>query len=421
MTKHQLLRDRQALLNEIAALQAENLRLRLGDSPESAIVPDSPEAEEAQAAKAGTFSRFPLLRAVDEAHIDCTLPDTAEPKAVAAPQVAEHLRRYAAAHFGIYAGRALYAHFLGAMAASDFILLRSESREQSALLLCNAVAAALGREIDLTAVQPQWSRPADLLGEPDPQTWRYNETRFLRTLYAAGWQEGVCFAALEGVTVTPPEGYLGTLLPVLSLRCAGEMRALTLARGAWPGDPVLLREGVLPCPENLWLFGALLPEHPRPSASLRANAMEFCLPALQGKSFLVSLTGPLDLPARQLRALFAQAQDAYALPEEPLRLARLLEDYLAAHMELSLGAGTEALLRRFGSVCLACGLRANDALDGFFYHKALRRLESAGPLTLRNELPGLRRFLRDTFGRHALPLTMGYLETLEQQNSQIVS
>jgi len=452
MTKRQLLRERRSLQDEIAALRAENLGLRMAaeaprseDAPESIAgngdtpaVPDSPQEEEAQANKPSAFSRFPLLRAVDEEHAGCTLPEppaAGQPPSALSPQpiqllqIAEHLRRYAAAHFGIYAGRALYAYFLGAMAASDFILLRceertgSDSRERSALLLCSAMAAAFGREIGLTAVRPHWTRPADLLGEAGAQAWRYNETRFLRTLYAAGWQDGICFAALEGVTAAPPEGYLQTLLPVLSLRGEEEaggmpafpldLRTLPLAQSAWPGDPVLLREGALPYPENLWLFGTLPEGAPPPGPRVRECAMELCLPARQGKPFPAPLTSPMDLPARHLREMFARAQDAHALPEEPLRLARMAEDYLAAHMEISLGAEMETHLRRFGSTCLACGLGAAEALDGFFYHKALRRLESADPFALRCELPGLRRFLRETFGRHALPLTMGYLEAFE--------
>lgn len=413
MTKRQLLRDRQSLLEQISALQAENLRAELSRDDAEPPVPDSPQEEEARVSRSGAFSRFPLLKAVDEAHAHCALPDPAAPQAAAPPQaaqVAEHLRRYAASHFGIHAGRALYAHFLGAMAAADFILLRCEERNagEGALLFCKAVAAAWGREIDLTVVRPHWSRPTYLLGEAGPQVWQYQETPFLRALYEAGWQEGACFAALENVTAAPPEGYLKPLLA--ALRCARGMRELPLAQDSWPGDPLLLRGGALPYPENLWLLGTLPPEEP-PPAYLRGVAMEFCLPALREKPFLASLAGPSGLPARQLRALFAQAMETHALPEEPLRLARALEEYLAARMELSLGAEMQPLLLRFGSVCLACGLRPGEALDGFFYHKALRRLENADPVTLHYELPGLRRFLKETFGRNALPLTMEYLDT----------
>ena len=408
--KKQLLHDRRALLDEIAALQEENLRLRVGEPP--APVPDSPEEE--VVARQSDFSRFPLLRAVDEKYENAASGESAGSKAPPLPQIAEHLRRYAAAHFGLYAGRSLYACFLGAMAASDFLLLRSEDAERGPLTLCRAVAAAWGQNIELTPMRPEWARPADLLGEPDPATRRYRETDLLRAVYEAGYREGVSFTVLENVTAAPAR-CLSELLPLLSLSYnpSNLARQLALTDSAWPGDPVLLQNGVLPWPGNLWLAGTLTPERPAPAQQLR-TAMEFCMPALQGtRAFLTPLEKPSPIAARQLRGLFAHAREVYALPEETLRLYGLMEQHLAEHMELSLGAQSQSQLRSFGSVCLACGLRPTEALDGFFYHKALRRLESADPSVLKYELPGLRRFLTETFGRRALPLTMHFLEDPE--------
>ncbi|MDR2687602.1 MAG: hypothetical protein LBB75_07605 [Oscillospiraceae bacterium] len=411
MRKKQLLRDRRALLDEIAALQAENLRLRLGEPPE-APAPDSPEEE--AAARPGEFSRFPLLRAVDEKYENAIFDGPADPKAAAAPQalpqIAEHLRRYAAAHFGLYAGRPLFACFLGAMAASDFLLLRGDDGGLGPLAFCRAVAAAWGQDIEIAPVEG-----GDLLGGPDPAARRYRETQLLRAVYEAGYREGVSFAVLEGVA-DAPERRLSRLLPLLALshNAANLARQITLADSAWPGDPVLLQNGALPWPGNLWVIGALPPGSPALSPQLRAAAMEFCLPGQRGaKAFLTPLEHPAALPARQLRGLFAHAREVYALPEETLRLYALVEQHLAEHMELSLGAQSGAQLRAFGSVCLACGLRPAEALDGFFCHKAMRRLEYADAGALKYELPGLRRFLAETFGRRALPLTSEYLEFVQ--------
>jgi len=411
ITKKQLLQDRQSLLDEIAALQEENLRLRVGEPP--APVPDSPEEE--AVARPSQFSRFPLLRAVDEKYENANAEEPLAAPPQALPRVAEHLRRYAAAHFGLYAGRSLYACFLGAMAASDFLLLRSEDPGRSPLAFCRAVAAAWGQNIEITPMRPEWARPADLLGEPDPATRRYRETDLLCAIYEAGYSRGVSFTVLEGVTAAPAR-CLTDLLPLLSLSYnqANLARQIPLADSAWPGDPVLLRDGVLPWPGNLWLVGTLPLEAPASPQGLRGAAMEFCLPGQQGaKGFLTPLENPSALPARQLRGLFAHAREVYALPEEALRLYGLVEQHLAENMELSLGAQSQAQLRAFGSICLACGLRPTEALDGFFYHRALRRLDCADPGALKYELPGLRRFLAGTFGRRALPLTMGFLEELE--------
>ena len=417
--KKHLLRDRQALLDEIAALQAENLRLRLGEPP-ARSAPDSPEEE--AAAHPGDFSRFPLLRTVDEKYEDTLF---GEPPAVLEPapaqetppartlaQITEHLRRYAAAHFGLYADRQLFAGFLGAMAASDFLLLRGGEAEHAPLAFCRAVAAAWGQSIEITPVQPDWNSPADLLGAPDPVTRSYRETELLRAVYEAGYAEGVNFAVLEGVTAAPAQCF-SQLLPLLSLS-HNPARKITLADSAWPGDPLLFQNGTLSWPGNLWTVGTLPPGAPVPARQLCAAAMEFRLPGKQkAKAFLAPLEDPDPLPARQLRDLFTRAHESFALPEDCLRQYAMTEQYLAEQMELSLGAQAQPQLRTFGSVCLACGLRPAEALDGFFYHAGLRRLEQASDTALKYGLPGLRRFMGETFGKRAMPLTMGYLEEME--------
>lgn len=406
--KKQLLKDRQALLDEIAALQQENLRLRSG-APQPSVVPDSPEEE--AAARPHEFSRFPLLRAVDQSN-ENVMPERTAAAPPDAPKtlfrVAEHLRRYAAVHFGIYAGRPLYAAFLGAMAASDFLLLRSEDEQHGPLALCRAAAAAWGQDIAITPAHPEWTRPADLLGEADPATKQYRETEFLRTIYEAGYSEGVRIAALDNITAMPVN-CLAPLLPVLRLshRQPNISRSISLADSLWPNDPLLLQNGALLWPGNLWLAGTLPPGAHVPQ-QLRSAAMEFCLPSQQNtKRFLTPLEQPFPMPAQQLRSLFAHAREVYALPEEMQRLYGLVEQYLAEHMEFSLGIQTQ--LHRFGSVCLACGMRTVDVLDHFFYQKGLRRLEELDPSVLKYELPGLRRFLAETFGKRALPQTMQLL------------
>lgn len=420
MTKRKMRRERSALLEEIAALQEENLRLRRGEAEEIPLPAPTEDAApgEDEAIRQSSFSRFPLLRGADEEFANALTegPAAAPERPIAPPQLADHLRRYAAAHFAIYGDRGLYAHFLGAMAASGIVLLRSEDPGRSPLLLCQAIAAAFGQSLAMTTVKPGWTGSADLLGAADPSSKLYHETAFLRTLYTAGYREAPCFAALDHLTAAPPMDYLEGLLPAAAMAHSeslpGLSRRIALADAAWPGDPLLLENGTLPYPENLWLFGNIAPDEPLPDQRLRGAAMEFCLPKLPSKAYLVTLTAPLQMTAYDLRDRFDYAREVFLLPEETLRDYRKTTRYIAEHLDLSLGAQTEQQLMRFGSVCLACGLRPSETLDGFFYHKALRRLESADPAQLRYELPGLRRFMESTFGKRGVPLSMGFLQTL---------
>jgi hypothetical protein len=261
-------------------------------------------------------------------------------------------------------------------------------------------------------VQPDWQSGAALLGQCNALTKRYDETPFLLGLYEAGWTQSVRFALLERATAAPPDTYLSPLLPLLGLKRQAHC-GLQLADSQWPADPALLREGFLPLPDNLWLFAACDAQDPPWPAHLAPTAMEFCLPALEEKTFLVPWSEPISLRAVRLRKNFEYARECYPLPEELAQRFAALEDYLAQQLHLSLGAQCGELLARFAPVCFACGLTAAQTMDGFLYHKALRRLESADPVALRYEMKALQAMLTKTFGQHSLPLSIAYLMRTE--------
>ncbi|MCL2105659.1 MAG: hypothetical protein FWH26_01125 [Oscillospiraceae bacterium] len=437
-----LTRGRRAMLDEIAALQNEKLDLLRESRRLAALLPREmaePEekdsrkasqeerggelaADSAELLPAAPYSRFPRLTAIDT-RMRALAPPAFDERTTLS-QLAEHLRRYAAARCGIYAPRSLYGCFLGAMAASDFILLRTEKlitekltteTGQSPLSLPAAAAQALGESLDITSVSSAWRGACDLLGQENPLTKRYEETRFLELIYEAGWSGSPRFAALDHLTAAPAEGYLSRLLPLYAMLPGQEgPRSLQLAASQWPTDPRLLRQGALPLPPSLWLFGALCPEEPAPSERLCAAAMEFCLPPLSDKSFLVPWSEAVPLRAARLRELFAGAGEIYPLPEGMRRRYEQVERQLAEQLHCGTGAST-GQLERFISVGLACGLTSREAIDGFLYHKALRRLEYADPSLLRFALPGLKASLLLIFDRRALPLSMGYLNGLSER------
>ncbi|MDR0530995.1 MAG: hypothetical protein LBG83_02895 [Oscillospiraceae bacterium] len=402
MRKKDLLREREEMGRELAALRQENweLRLQLSGRPEPPVPPPEPPEGEASAPQ---FSRFPVLRGIDGRRAPTEEPPNESSEETVQPLtlrlLVSHLRCYAAAHFGFYAKKELFAHLLGAMAACDVVVFHNDS----AARLPNIAAAAWGSPAALIAVQPGW-RGGSLLGMPDPATRLYRETRMLRALYEAHYETKPCFAILDNLTAAPPEEYLAELWQV-ALQGPGPARLLRLARDAWPGDPLLLQNGALAYPEHLWLFG-LVDDPPLP-ALMAAPPMHLHVPqGLLEEAFNAPRPGELLVSARELRRLFAQAR----LPEDDARLFSQTAEYLAAHWNVSIGPHAMRQMRRFCAVCRACGLSAEAAMDGFFFHRALRCLASADPALVRYETPALLRFLAEQFGKKALPLTTEWLE-----------
>jgi len=404
MRKRDILAGQKALLDEIAALRKENMQLRqrLSELPEEPFempVPDDPEEE---ITPAHQFSRFPVLRSVDDKYPDGVLPAPEEEdgEPITLQALAAHVRGYAATQFGLRAAEDVYASLLGAMAVSDLIMLRGE-----ASALPQAAAAALGQQAEIVSLR----NAENALGTWDAATKMYHEKRLLRVIYEAGYQSAPCVAVLEDAGTAAPEGLAAVWRTAGMGR--GPARALRLANDAWPGDPLLLQGGSLPYPENLWLFAAA-----KQDAVQIAASMQLTINLQEDKAEIPQVLKPIEISAARLRELFRAASEEHPIPEEINKLFAQTAEYLAEHLDYAIDAQTQRQMAPFIGVCLACGLQPKQALDAFLYHKALRRLESADEFLLRHELAGLERFLNDTFGKNGLPLTRVFTKGLQKND-----
>jgi len=403
MKKRDILAGQKALLDEIAALRKENMQLRqqLSELPEEPLkqpVPDDPEEE---ITPAHQFSRFSVLRSVDEKYPDGVLlpPEEDDDDPMTLQALAAHLRGYAATQFGLRAAEDVVASLLGAMAVSDLIVLRGEAAG-----LPQAVAAALGQQAEIVSLR----HAEGALGAWDATTKMYSEKRLLRVIYEAGYQSAPCFAVLENAETAAPEGLAAIWRTASAGR--GPARALRLVNDTWPGDPLLLRGGTLPYPENLWLFAAAKQE------AVLAAPMQLTINLQENGAEISPVPKPIEISAARLRELFREAVAEYPIPEEITKLFAQTAEYLAEHLDYSIDAQTQRQMAPFIGVCLACGLPPKNALDAFLYHKALRRLETADEFLLRHELAGFERFLNDTFGKNGMPLTHDFTKGLQKND-----
>ena len=409
MKKKDILAGQKALLDEIAALRKENMQLRqqLSELPEQPPEPPVPDDPEEEVTPAHQFSRFPVLRSVDDKYPDGALlaPEEEDDEPMTLRALAVHLRGYAAAQFGLRAAEDVFASLLGAMAVSDLIVLHGE-----AAAVPQAVAAALSQQAELVSLR----HAEDALGTWDATTKMYHEKRLLRVIYEAGYQSAPCFAVMEDAETAASEG-LAAVRRTAGMGL-GPARALRLANDAWPGDPLLLQGGALPYPENLWLFAVANPDAAQDVSQALAAPMQLHLNLQEDKAEISPVLKPIEISAARLRALFREAAAEHPIPEETNKLFAQTAEYLAEHLDYSIDAQTQRQMAPFLGVCLACGLQPKQALDAFLYHKALRRLESADPFLLRHELAGLERFLKDTFGKNGLPLTRVFTKGLQKND-----
>ncbi|MDR2646801.1 MAG: hypothetical protein LBB67_01565 [Oscillospiraceae bacterium] len=414
--------DHQLFLDEIARTQAQMLEFRLANARMRSLLPNgvSPENPAPHDSPSGfaapederlptPMSRFPQLRTLD------ALPPVIANEKTSLPALMVHLQRFAAARYGIYAPRSLFGGYLATLACGNFVIAH-DSNTLKALPFLDAMAKALGNPMDLFAVSSNWTTPALLIGQAHALHKRYEERDFLLCVYQARRNAHACFATLENFFAANPEDYFSPMLTQYEkhptdIACGG----LRLADGSWPNDPLLLENGTLPLPNNLWVFGTVSVATPPMSARVQTAAVCFSLPQSETRPFLVPWTEPMHVSAAHLRDLFARADDIYDIPEKIAAAFDAMERYAAEHLCLSLGVNARVNLRRFMSTALACGLGSREAFDAYLYHSGLRAIQAADADTLHYGLPLFIAFLHKQCNASSLPTTMAMLGRCSQK------
>jgi 5-methylcytosine-specific restriction endonuclease McrBC GTP-binding regulatory subunit McrB len=209
------------------------------------------------------------------------------------------------------------------------------------------------------------------------------------------------------------EYYFAEFLSLLELPNP-EGRNLDVVSDKWDNDPILLKDGKLRLPINMWFIGTANNDDSTFAISDKVydRAMVLNLDK-KAKKFDAPKFEPSKISSSHLQKLFIEAQDEYAISDRNSRRIKKLDEYMIKHFHITFGNRIMKQINQYVPVMIACGGDEIEAIDDILAKKVLRKLESQNPIYVRNAADGLRSYLDELFGQDKMQSCKAYLTRLE--------
>ena len=357
-------------------------------------VQNSTTETENKGAKEGA-SRFPTLASIDESHPYLTRVKC-DPSLTLA-SFCDNFRGYMAGELSLFYSNKDVRAFVASLCTSKIILLQGMSGTGK-----TSLPVAFGKFISETTsvvpVQPTWKERSDLLGYYNEFTGKFSETPLLSALYAAGTTDSVRLVVLDEVNIARIEYYFAEFLSLLELPDENA-RVLSIAPSGMPNDPKRMVNGSMLLPENVFFIGTANNDDSTFAISDkvydRASVMDL---DRRAEPFHAEGYEQKNLSMQRLKRLNAEAQRRYALTERDLRKIGELDAFLRSSFRVSFGNRILRQIKTFVPAYVACGGRAEEALDLILAKKVLRKLSSCNPVLVKAKSKDLRDTIITLFG-----------------------
>ena len=377
--------------NEIASLPASTL----APITKSNHISEIPDQTAVSSIKKEGVSRFPTLASIDESHPYLTRVKC-DPSLTLA-SFCDNFRGYMAGELSLYYSSKDVRAFVASLCTSKIILLQGMSGTGK-----TSLPVAFGKFISETTsvipVQPTWKERSDLLGYYNEFTGKFSETPLLSALYAAGTTDSVRLVVLDEVNIARIEYYFAEFLSLLELPDENA-RVLSIAPSGMPNDPKRMVNGSMLLPENVFFIGTANNDDSTFAISDkvydRASVMDL---DKRAEPFHAEGYEQKNLSMQRLKRLNAEAQRRYALTERDLRKIGELDAFLRSSFRVSFGNRILRQIKTFVPAYVACGGRAEEALDLILAKKVLRKLSSCNPVLVKAKSKDLRDTIITLFG-----------------------
>ena len=320
----------------------------------------------------------------------------------------ESFRNFAAYELKLYYDIEDIRRFVSGLAVSKMLILQGMSGTGK-----TSLAHALGTFVDnpsvVIPVQPVWKERSDLIGYFNEFTGRFNETTLLQKMYEANYSESIYVTVLDEMNIARVEYYFAEFLSLLEIPDP-DKRYLDVVSDVWENDPVLLRDGKVKLPENMWFMGTVNNDDSTFAISDKVydRAMVMNLDK-KCEPFECEDHAPMRISADQLEGLAKAARTRYAVTDRNMRRIRKLDKYLIEKFRITFGNRIMKQLVGYVPVYVACGGKETDAIDDILSKKVFRKLDSQNPVYVKSMAEDVCDYLDELFGKDAMPLCKEYI------------
>ena len=322
--------------------------------------------------------------------------------------ICEKFRLFCASRMGLYYDIEDIIRFIAGLSVTKLVIMQGMSGTGKTSL-SYAFGEFLRNPSVIVPIQPMWKERSDLIGYFNEFTGRFNETTLLQKMYEAGYSEDVYVTVLDEMNIARVEYYFAEFLSLLELPDP-DKRYLDVVSDKWESDPVMLKDGKIRLPENMWFMGTVNNDDSTFAISDKVydRAMVMNLDK-KCEPFECEDQAPRRISAKQLEGMMSEARAEYAISDRNMRRIRKLDKYLIGKFRITFGNRIMKQLSGYVPVYIACGGDEIAAIDDILSKKVFRKLDSQNPVYVKSVAEDVCEYLDSLFGKDALPLCKEYV------------
>ena len=320
---------------------------------------------------------------------------------------------YAASQLKLFYTKDIIARFFAGMSTSKVLILEGISGTGKTSLPY-AMGKFFQNDTSIISVQPSWRDRAELLGYLNEFTKRFNETDFLKAVYASSYSDTINLIVLDEMNLARIEYYFAEFLSVMEMPDPNEWK-IDIVPTSDSTDPKNLINGKILIPQNLWFIGTANKDDSTFTITDKVYDRAVAI-AINKKADLIDapFTDNISMTFEYLDDLFKRYQNGFNLSEMSSQAFRELDEFIQEKFKIAFGNRIMKQIKLFVPVYMGCGFSEFDGLDYMLTFKILRKFEMLNLTFLKKELDELVLLLDKLFGKDQFLVSKGFIQDLKK-------
>ena len=322
---------------------------------------------------------------------------------------------FAASQLKLFYNREIIARWFAGLATSKVLILEGISGTGKTSLPY-AMGKFFKNDTSIISVQPSWRDRAELLGYLNEFTKRFNETDFLKSVYAASYSDTINIIVLDEMNLARIEYYFAEFLSVMEMPDANEWK-IDIVPTSETSDPKNLINGKIMIPQNCWFIGTANKDDSTFAITDKVYDRAVAIAINKKAEFIdAPFTENVSMTFEYLDDMFKRIQSGFNLTEMTARALADLDDFIQAKFKIAFGNRIMKQIKLFVPVYMACGFSEFEGLDYMLTFKILRKFEMLNLTFLKQELDELVALLDKLFGRDQFLVSKDFIADLKKMS-----
>jgi hypothetical protein len=269
-------------------------------------------------------------------------------------------------------------------------------------------------DTSIISVQPSWRDRAELLGYLNEFTKRFNETDFLKAVYAASYSDTINLIVLDEMNLARIEYYFAEFLSVMEMPDVNEWK-IDIVPVSDEHDPKNLINGKILIPQNLWFIGTANKDDSTFTITDKVYDRAVAIAINKKADYIdAQFTENVSMTFEYLDDLFKRTQSGFQLSEMAASGFNQLDEFIQDKFKIAFGNRIMKQIKLFVPVYMACGFSEFDGLDYMLTFKILRKFEMLNLTFLKKELDELILMLDRLFGKDQFLVSKEFIADLKK-------